>query len=451
MGSIRTCNGCNYISFPLRMGIPATELKGKYEKLKDCFSFLISSLSFNQRIANPSFEDEARLSGRIDEDLNSVEMKVNNIVYKLESVQLTYPTHSDWIPKTSNTNIQNKLDIIITLYNINEQDPKYILYIIPLIVDNSVTADNLYLQGLAYLSQTNLYSLESIFKGVPEKDYVSYETCVGQGDNIFICFNYTGIKISRNLYNSLLALWTNQDLTTIQKRIQEDIKKTKQKVQETLNNIRLNTSSEQALTQIDNLAGQLRDPSVINGAIDIWPTYVAPFMNQNTLPSTLVKEIECTSFQKNCPSSTIEAFSNMEGFTTGPPAPAPPAPAPPSSSIPIGDIKCVPLDIDGAITSDNKIDFDIDGNIRLGDIQSKREALRNSADVSKINYEQLRIIGGAGLGILIALLVIFFLVKLVFGSFLNWDIGPVTQGGFYFTIAGIFGFSGFLIGAALVK
>uniref|UniRef100_A0A6C0D8K5 Uncharacterized protein n=1 Tax=viral metagenome TaxID=1070528 RepID=A0A6C0D8K5_9ZZZZ len=451
MSLVRSCNGCSYVSFPLRMTVPATELQDKYDKLKDCFSFLISSISFRERFNNPSFEDEARLSGRIDEDLNSIEMNVKDIIYKLESIQLTYPTHSDWIPNKTSTAIQNKLDIIITLYNINEQDPKYILYVIPLILDNSVTSDNLYLQGLASINQTNLYSIESIFKGVSEKDYVTYQTCVGQGDNIFICFNYTGIKISRNLYNSLLALWTNQDLTTIQKRIQDDIKKTKKKVQETLNNIRLNSTSEQALSVVNNLAGQLQDPSVINSSIDIWPTYVAPFMNQNTLPSTLIKNIECDTFKDNCPSSNIEGFTNMEGFASGPPRTTDP-PAPPTpTSVPVGNIKCVALDIDGAITSDNKINFDIDGNVMLGDIQSNRDALRNAAEVSKVNFEQLRLIGGWGLATLIVLLLIFLLVQFVFGNLFQMDITPITQMGFYITIGGIFGFSGFLIGAALVK
>lgn len=453
MSSIRSCNGCTYVSFPLRMGIPATELQDKYDKLKDCFSFLISSMQFRQRLDNPSFEDDARLSGRIDEDINSIEIKVNSIVYKLESIQITYPTHTDWIPKKTTALIQNKLDIIITLYNINEQDPKYILYIIPLIIDNSVTSDNIYLQGLASLNQINLYSIESIFKGVPEKDYVTYETCVGQGDNIFVCFNYTGIKVSVNLYNSLLALWTNQDLTTIQRKIQDEIKKTKRKVQETLNNIRVSSNSEQALSEVTSLAGRLQEPSVINGSIDIWPIYVAPFLNQNTLPSSLVKDLECSTLKSNCSSSSnIEAFTNMEGFQVGgnPGIPAvtpPPAPR----SVGIGDLKCIALDIDGAITSDNKINFDAEGNIMLGNIQSQRNALRNTAEVSKVNFEQLRIIGGSGLAILIAILIIFFLVQFVFGNLLQMNIGPATQTGFYITFALIFGFSGFLIGAALVN
>ena len=78
MGSIRSCNSCTYVSFPLRMGVSATELQPKYDKLKDCFSFLISSISFRQRLNNPSFEDEARLSGRIDEDLKSFKKNIHS-------------------------------------------------------------------------------------------------------------------------------------------------------------------------------------------------------------------------------------------------------------------------------------------------------------------------------------------------------------------------------------
>ena len=453
MGSVRSCNGCTYVSYPLRISIPANNLKGDYDKLKDCFSFLISSLSFKPRFENPNFEDEARLSGRIDEDINAIEMNVKGIIYKLESVQINLPTHSDWIPNSDMSKpIQNKLDITITLYNINEQDPKYILFVIPLIVDNSVTQDNTYLQGIAYLNELNLYSIETIFKGIPDKDYVTYETCVGEGDNIFVCFNYTGIKISTTLYNSLLALWTNQNLSTIQKKIQDVIKKTKRKVQDTLNNLRTtNSTPEQALAAVNNLAGELSNPSVINSAIDIWPAYVAPFIRQNTLPATLVNKIECTTFKSNCPSSDIEGFSNMEGFTTGSPGistpPAPPAP----STYGVANIKCIPLDLDGAITSDNKINFDAEGNITLGDIQSKRDAIRNTAEVSKINYEQLRLIGGWGIASFIVLLIIFALIQVIFRIFPDINIGPITQVGFYIIISVIFTFSVFLIGAALVK
>jgi hypothetical protein len=433
------------------MSIPRTKLNDDYNKLKECFSFLISSLSFKPRFDNPSFEDDARLSGRIDEDLNCIEMKVKNITYKLESVQITLPTHYDWIPSSNiSTNIQNKLDIIITLYNIDEQDPKYILYIIPLIVDQSVTQDNTYLQGLSYLSQTNLYSIETIFNGVPQKDYVTYQTCVGQGDNIYVCFNYTGIKISTNLYNSLLAIWTNQDLSTIQKKIKDLIKNTKKKVQETLNNIRVsNSDSSEALAAVNSLAGELQNPSNINSSIDIWPAYVAPFINQNTLPSTLVKSLDCTTFKDNCPASDIEGFANMEGFTSGPPSnPIPPVPPNPTS-VPVGNIKCISLDVDGAITSDNKINFDAEGNMTLGDIQSKRTALRDASEVSKINFEQLRFIGGWSIAAFIIFFVLFLGIQFFLGKFIN--IGPVTEGGLYMGVAGIFGFSGFLIGAALVK
>jgi len=459
MSSVRSCNGCNYVSYPLRISIPANKLNDEYEKLKDCFSFLISSLSFKPRFDNPNFDDEARLSGRIDEDINAIEMNVNSIIYKLESVQISLPTHPDWMPNPDmSRRIQNKLDITVTLYNINEQDPKYILFVIPLIVDNSVTQDNTYLQGLAYLNQTNLYSIETIFRGVPDKDYVTYETCVGEGDNIFVCFNYTGIKISTTLYNSLLALWTNQNLSTIQKQIQDVIKRTKKKVQDTLNNLRATSStSEQALAAVNNLAGELSSPSVINSAIDVWPAYVAPFIRQNTLPSTLVKKLECTTFKSNCPSSDVEGFTSMGGFTSmegfqaGPPGSTTPAPAPAPVSVGVGNIKCIPLDLDGAITSDNKINFNAEGNITLGDIQSKRDAMRNTAEVSKINYEQLRLIGGWGIASFIVLLVMFFLIQVVFGNFLQQNVGPMTQVGFYIAISMIFTFSGFLIGAALVK
>jgi len=459
MGSVRSCNGCTYVSYPLRISIPANKLNDEYEKIKDCFSFLISSLSFKPRFDNPNFEDEARLSGRIDEDINAIEMNVKGIIYKLESVQISLPTHPDWIPNSDiSKRIQNKLDITVTLYNINEEDPKYIIFVIPLIVDNSVTQDNTYLQGLAYLNEMNLYSIETIFRGVPDKDYVTYETCVGEGDNIFVCFNYTGIKISTTLYNSLLALWTNQNLSTIQKKIQDIIKKTKKKVQDTLNNLRATTSTpEQALAAVNNLAGELSSPSVINSAIDIWPIYVAPFIRQNTLPSTLVNKIECSTFKANCPSSDVEGFNNMEkfrsieGFISAPPQIILPAPAPAPSSHLVANIKCVPLDLDGVITSDNKINFDAEGNLKLSDIQSKRDALRNTAEVSKINYEQLRLIGGWGIAAFIVLLVIFFLVQFVFGNILQTNIGPMTQVGFYICISMIFTFSGFLIGAALVK
>ena len=458
MNTMRSCTGSQNISFPLRTNI--TDISGYYATIhKDKPNI---NATFTARSTNPNFEDSARVSGAIDESRNSINITYNNINYYLQSIQICLATHTDWLLTNNDPSVKqsNKIDIVITMENTSDSDPRFFISTIPLIIDNTITVDNHYLQGLAYLTELNSYSVQSLFVGLV--DNLFYTTCLEpHGDNAFVYVNTNGIRISNILYTSLLSIWTNQNLSTVQQKVLDTVGPLKKNITNYLQKINTSTDLKEIQYQLDNLQKASQTPT-INPSVDTWPRYSPPYDIILNVPAKIIT------------ASTKEGFA-MEGFadtstigttngsslagdyvekdnTNNAPKNAQTVVTPTGpTQFSLGNIQCVPLDID-AVDNAGNINFDTNNMILLSDVQIQRNALRNSAQIGTSNLPNLL----KGFGYFVVALIGVILLHLAYKHFhpsstASSHLFPSDSKhyGLYAIILVIFAFTGFIIGVAV--
>ena len=142
--SLRSCQKSPIVSFPLRTSIH--DLKNYYKSINQHKPNI--SAKYNARTNNPNFKDSARTTGEIDENMNSMIVTYNDIKYTLQSAQLTTNTHADWL----DSKVLNKIDLICTFENTLDIDPRFVIIVVPIVIDNTISIDNPYLNGLAYMT-----------------------------------------------------------------------------------------------------------------------------------------------------------------------------------------------------------------------------------------------------------------------------------------------------------
>jgi len=436
--SLRSCGNSQYVSFPLKTNI--NDLQTYYKNIKQQKPNI--NAKFNARLTNPNFKDQARTTGEIDESMNSMIVTYNDIQYTLQSAQLCMNTHSDWIDKS----LVNKIDFICTFENTKDLDPRFVIIVVPIIIDNNITVDNSYFVGLAYMSEDQSYSLQSVFNGL--NDFVFYTTCLEpHGDNAFVYINTDGLKMTQQLYNELLSAWTNQDLNLIQQKIQDNISPLKNNLKDLFSKIQQSSDIKEIQNQITNIQATAQTP-VINSLIETWPKYTPPYDIILNVPSKVITLPTVTEGFTNYK----EGFQNIGSTSTG----GLETNISNTSEIQNTQIthattnmKCVPLDLDSAIDNSGNIHFDADGNVILSDIQAQRNNLQATTNTTTNLAKYLSIIIGVLIGIGIILYGIYSLIQ-----YIKPPISPhiplpseSVNIGFYIIISLIIGFCGFLIGA----
>ena len=437
----RSCPVNGNISFPLKTNIK--NLESFYNSIKNKPNIYAD---FLLRYSIPKYLNNDRSNGEINESSTSMIVTYNNIKYNVVSVQICLPTHTNWLINYTNTAILNKIDFIVTLENTNE-NPRFVIMVVPLIIDNSLTTDNIYLTNLAEITNTIPSSLENIFNGL--NNFFYYKTCLEpNGDNAFVYVNLNGIKISEMLYYNLLALYTNTDIEVIQQYVKDNILPP---FKSTLNK---------------HIHSTLEIP-IINNNFENWPRYTPPYdiiLNVNSRNMNFNIE----SFQDVGDSSSDTMGTTDTGLGPSPvpsPEPSPvaalesrPSPVLTTSPLAISSMKCVPLDLDNVVDSNGNISFDADGNVLLSDVKAQREALRQSAQVNKVSLKNLQTYFAPTIAILLVLFIILYVIipnipvvnnAYLLGKGLLPDY--TSEIGFYGLIAMIFAFSGFLIGAAITS
>jgi hypothetical protein len=125
-------------------------------------------------------------------------------------------------------------------------------------------------------------------------------------------------------------------------------------------------------------------------------------------------------------------------------------------NIDLGEFKCIPLDMDGAIDN-NRIHFDSMG-IPLTDIYTKRNALRSDAQVNKVSTDKLETYFAYALACVIGFVLLGLAIRFIYTQWINKStaaasIIPDNTGsiGFYLIMGFIMAFAGFLIGAAVTS
>jgi hypothetical protein len=459
--SLRSCQKSPIVSFPLRTSIH--DLNDYYKSINQQKPNI--SAKYNPRANNPNFKDTARTTGEIDENMNSMIVTYNDIKYTLQSAQLTMKTHDDWLVSS----LLNKIDFICTFENSLDIDPRFVIIVVPIVIDNTITVDNPYLNGLAYMTEDSTYSLQSIFEGL--NNFVFYTTCLEpHGDGAFVYVNTDCIKVSQQLYNNLLSVWTNQDLNMIQHKIQDNVTPLKNNLNSLFKQIQQSSDIQQIQNQITNIQAATQ-VAPINSLVETWSKYTPPY--------DIVLNVPAAVIAPPVPTSSSEGFTNFkEGFqsgssggvgATGSGGLGGSSPSTSSGTTSSGttssgttssgtrdstnSMKCVPLDLDNAIDSSGNINFDADGNVILSDLEAQREAIKGAnPNTNLINLaEYVAIFLGVLIGVVGILYGIYRAILFIKGPIFGTPTVPLPVSsentGFYFIIALIIGFCGFLVGA----
>jgi hypothetical protein len=462
--TLNSCAGEDIVSFPLRTSI--TDLEAYYASLEEKAPNL--SASFIARLSNPNFKDDMRTSGEVDEVFNAIEVTYNDKKYQFINAQITLPTHDDWIVNpTSSAPVQNKIDYIVTLENMQGANPRFVIIVMPIVLDDTVTVNNSYLQGLAYLSSDATYSLNSIFTGL--NDYLYYTTCLApHGDKAFVYVNRKGLKINSDLYHNLLATWTQQSLSSVQNRILDNLTPMQKSLSKLFQNVKNAQNLQEIQQQINNIQATAQTP-VINSMVETWPRYSPPYDIILNVPS---KTVTAAPVESN----TEEGFRNrVEGFQVGIFSGGLGGGASGagegnyndddndlelSTNNTASNTKCVPLDLDDAYDSSGNLMFNANGNIALGRVEANRKRLRDEYASKQLTYEQLIEYVAPFFAVLCAVSVFYFVAWPFINNYLfssSSTIQPpqilvpteATNMGSYMIIGFIFLFGGFLIGAAV--
>jgi hypothetical protein len=278
-----------------------------------------------------------------------------------------------------------------------------------------------------------------------------------------------------------LAIWTNQNLSTVQQNAIDKASPLKKTVQDYCKNINKSTDAAQIQTQLNNLQVATQTP-LFNPSIDTWPKYTPPY------------DIILNVAGKIITSTTMESFQNKEGFSdtlgatssgtflsllkkdaSGNDASGNSASrsaenqyvdvsyngvdyylAKKTTTVPLGNMQCVPLDLDSSINSDGSINFDIEGRMLLSDIQLARNARRAEAGIrGTLDLTTIGEKGAIAIGVIIGIFALVLALRGAVSIFYikNQAAMPewIKHVPIHVIILIIVGFAGFLIGAAVMR
>jgi hypothetical protein len=466
--SERQCNPEGNVSFPLRFSssnitsIPQQPLN--------------VSMSFNYRKTNPKFEDESRTSGGfLNETPTSFTMQYLNLSYSLVSSQICLSTHSILLGNDKSKNI---IDIIFTLETeeTNNSSPRFIIVIIPLLkYDNrSVSLDNSYLGSILNQDIPGNYSIRNLFAGLNK--FLWYQTCLEpHGDNALAYLNLQGIKVSENLYLNLLGVWRKESPYDIQKNLEVAISN----IKNSITTFCKTTSGEDNVTDLNNSINSLQASVYVpkrNPSIESWSRYMAPYdivlsvqtnpiitssmttegFQTQTITGVYLTTSGGTTEQINLDSISGESGNSVSEADIRNDLTRISQNSVDGKAIDLGEFKCIPLDMDGAI-DDNRIHFDSMG-IPLTDLYTKRNALRSDAQVNKVSNDKLETYFAYALAVLLGFVLLGLAIQFIYTQWINKSavaasIIPdnTSKIGFYLIMGFIMAFVGFLIGAAITS
>jgi hypothetical protein len=213
--SIHKCPISSLQSFPVPPNFQVTE--ETYTKAKQIP--LNIQFTWGTRSSAPNFLYAG--AGLIDHTAADYEtsMTYNGALYTLASVQLTAPSHTNWLtPQTLDvTKSDNKEDVMMTFQRDmyaakSATDPVIIILVNPILRNGAQNGNPLYLTNMAAAAAAPS-TLESIFPYVSENTYVYYTTCVNgltaqdPYKNILVLLNADGMIVSANLMEKIQAMY----------------------------------------------------------------------------------------------------------------------------------------------------------------------------------------------------------------------------------------------------
>ena len=403
-----------------------------------------------------------------------------NYNYTLLSSQICLATNSILLDPSESIN--NKIDYILTLesdkdqYNNHIAPYAFMIIVIPLIKVSNDTEpiDNPYLGAISNYDISGSYTIQTIFYGL--KKFVWYETCLEpHGDNAFVYISKEGINISENLYWNLLAAWRKDSPYDIQSALTTAVTNIKTNIKDFCSN----TSSTNDVNVLDNSINALQASVYVpkvNKRIETWPSYTPPYdvvLNVQSNPVVMSSMTNVEGFQVSATPTITGVYATETGGITIPIIPTGTTSLSQveilndltniannsvnGRTIDLGQFKCVPLDMDGAIDASG-VHFDIMGQ-PLTNLFNQRNALRDDSKVNKVSVKNLEIYFAYAIAGLVAVIVILFLIiplvkKHIFSTVtIQSSLLPNKAGeiGFYIIMGLITCGIGFMIGAAVTS
>lgn len=201
---INKCPSGNLQSFPVKAGFTVTDTTFTQAAQKP----LNITFNWGTRTSAPNFS--YAMSGIIDHTQNDsiTSLMYNGVLYTLASVQLTAPSHNNWLTPQSMevSKLDNNEDIMITFQRDmyappGEKDPYIIILVNPILRNRSQDGNPLYLANMKNQVASPV-TLETIFPYTSANTYAYYTTCVNgittqdPYKNILVLLNVKGMIVS---------------------------------------------------------------------------------------------------------------------------------------------------------------------------------------------------------------------------------------------------------------
>ena len=201
---INKCPLGNLQSFPVKAGFTVTDTTFTKAAQKP----LNITFNWGTRTSAPNFS--YAMSGIIDHTQNDslTSLMYNGVLYTLASVQLTAPSHNNWLTPQSMevSKLDNNEDIMITFQRdmyapLGEKDPYIIILVNPILRNRSQDGNPLYLANMKNQVASPV-TLETIFPYTSANTYAYYTTCVNgittqdPYKNILVLLNVNGMIVS---------------------------------------------------------------------------------------------------------------------------------------------------------------------------------------------------------------------------------------------------------------
>lgn len=204
VGSIKT--------FPARTSITITP-----ETYTAILQPLVFEFQWNVRTTHPNFITSN--NGLLD-DSESSSLRYNGNTYILESVQLTDPTHKNWIVPSS-SQMQNYEDIIFTFTSgtLGSSVSQYLVLVIP-ILRVIQASDPTYFTSFGVPSATQNISLKDLIPSATNSTFAYYSTCSSgttlnsSYTNVFNIVSVDGLKVTDLTMVRIKTIFTNSTTNT---------------------------------------------------------------------------------------------------------------------------------------------------------------------------------------------------------------------------------------------
>ena len=296
------CSSSDVISFPRQTTIQNIKADF-YDKIP--IDTINIEFTFTPRTTIPQFSDPSRQTGELNESPNSTSCKYENKEYEVYNVQLCSATHKKFL---DNNNADNRIDIVITyLRKFDEEtiEPRFVILVLPLVIDPSLEINDLYLSGLGGEIQNTILSLGNLF--ISTNIFYYYTTCLEpKGDKAFVYVNKKGTPISHSLYYKILAQWKLQPLSSLMSDISNGVNNIKERAQNLLGSITKSNDLTDIQSKLDS-ASALTQTINFSTIVETWSSYSAyPGIVLN-VPSKnfTLDSIKKESFQNNINKSGI--------------------------------------------------------------------------------------------------------------------------------------------------